>query len=272
MIVSERVGYERILLNTPGTSSNRWPEAQLIAHLDRAQKAIVSRIRFPDSRLSLTTTSQAQEYPLPDTHRIHRVYINGQLCVEVPGNVDTLEGNQILFNDQTGSGPIPAGGGGAPGGTLQQPQWAIQTPTVYPFVNSWGIPSPMSQPWFTGQRPRFYRRAGWIGFVPAPTTGAVITMDCVLVPQTLTADGQQLVVPDNFSDALDNFVCWRALMSDRDPNVKSIADDYHNGFETEVKMLRTWKRDYALEDSQIMLFAERGYYKIGGNITGNFDP
>lgn len=271
MVVSDRTVYERILLNTPGTNSNRWPETYLIPMVDRATKAIVARIRFPDSRLSLTTASANQEIQLPDTHRIHRVYLNGQICVEIPGGIDTLEGNQILFNDQTATGALPTGSGAAPGGTAQLPQWAIQTPTVYPYLNSWGTPSPMSQPWIVGSRPRYYRRGGFIGFVPAPAIGTIVTVDCVLVPATLTSDTQFIMVPDNFADAIDAYVLNRALMSDRDPAAHALAKDWLSTLEGELRLLRTWKRDYSLEDSQIMPVSERGFYRIGGHQTGQYE-
>ena len=268
MLVSERTTYIRSLINTPGTNSNRWPESQLIAHVDRAQKSAVARVRFPDSRLSLTTTNTNQEYTMPDTHRIHRVYVNGQICAETPGNIDTIEGKQILYNDQTGQGALSTGSGAAPGGTQYLPQWAIQTPTAYPYANSFGPPAPMSQPYYPGQSPRYYRRGGWIGFIPAPTSGAILTIDCVLVPATLTGDSQVLAVPDNFADFIDAFVVHKCLMADRDPVARQIAMDYFNIAEQQIKELRTWKRDFSLEDSQVMLLPERAFFQIGGNTAG----
>jgi len=270
VIVSDRTTYIRTLLNSQQPGATRWPEAMLIAHVDRAVKALVARIRFPDSRLSLTTITTNQEYPLPEMHRIHRVYLNGQIAAEVPGNVDTLEGDQILYNDQTASGALSTGSGAAPGGTAQLPQWAVQTPTTYPFVNNFGPPAPMSAPFYPGQSPRYYRRGGWIGFVPAPAIGTIITIDGVLVPTTLNADTQLIAVPENFSDAIDAFVCNRALRSDRDPAVRELAAEWLNTYDGELKLLRTWKRDFSLEDSQIMLFPERAYFRIGGNVTGGY--
>jgi len=271
MFVSDRTNYERILLNTPGTNSNRWPESYLIPMVDRATKAIVARIRFPDSRINCVVATSFQEYQLPETHRIHRVYLNGQICVETPGNVDTLEGDQILVSDQTATGAVPLGTGAAQGGTASLPQWAVQTPTTYPYLNSWGTPAPMSQPWIVGSRPRYYRRGGYIGFVPAPAFGTVITIDCMLVPPTLIADSQQIVVPDNFADAIDAYVMNRALMSDRDPAAHALAKDWLSTLEGELRLLRTWKRDYSLEDTQIIPISERGFYRIGGHQTGQYE-
>jgi hypothetical protein len=272
MLVSDRTTYIRTLVNTPQTSSNRWPDTLLIPIVDRGVKAIVARIIFPESRNTLTAIDSRQEYPLMEMHELYRVYLDGQICVETPGNVDTLEGDQIGFSDQTGSGTIATGGGGAPGGTTEQPQWAIQTPTAYPFLNSWGSPAPNVQPFFAGQRPRFYRRGGSIGFVPAPMAGTIITIDCIRVPNTLTAGSQPIVVPDNFADAIDDYCINRMLLADRDPVAREIAREYGSMFEAEVKRLRTWKRQYSLEDAAIQPLNYRGFYTIGGARTGSDLP
>jgi hypothetical protein len=163
---------------------------------------------------------------------------------------------------------VPAGGGGALGGTTGQPQWATQTPTAYPFVNSWGVPAPRGLPFFAGQRPRYYRRGGWLGFAPAPTSGTIITVDCVRVPDTLTSDGQTVLVPDVFTDAIAYRVVSQCLRSDRDPAARGLATDWANDFEKEIRLKRTWKRQYSLEDDQFQQLTYRSAYRIGGNVAG----
>jgi hypothetical protein len=273
MQVQDILNNARDLSNTPNTNNSRWSNDMLTRRADRAIKSLVARIYFPESRLTLTAPGNEQEFDLPEMHAIYRVYLNGQICVEVPGNVDTLEGDQIHFNDQTGQGAVPAGGGGAAGGTFSQPQWAIQTPLAYPYLNSWGAPSPVAQPWFAGQRPRYYRRGGYIGFVPAPTAGVIITIDCVRVPTTLTIPTvltQTVVVPDNFMDAITYRMLDEMLHADRDQATAAIGTMYGQKYEQEVRRLRTWKRQYAIEDDQFQMLNYRGSYKIGGFTSGDY--
>lgn len=268
MLASDCLAYERILLATPAIAPNRWPDPQLLLLTERAIKTMVERIVFPESRLSFMTPVTQQQWQLPDMHRLYRVYLNGQICVEVPGNIDTLEGDQIGFNDQTAQGAVASGSGAAPGGTLMLPQWAVQTPTAYPFINSWGIPSPRVQPFFQGQRPRYYRRGGFIGFVPAPVSGTLLTIDCVLVPGPITSGTDRLLVPDQFMDGIVFRVVSQALRSDRDQVTRALASDWEGDFEKEIRLKRTWKRQYSLEDDQFQQLTYRSAYRIGGNRTG----
>lgn len=267
MLASDCLAFERILLATPGVAPNRWPDPNLITLTDRAVKTMVERIVFPESRLT-QIVGNYQELQLPDMHRIYRVYMNGQICVETPGNIDTLEGDQIGFSDQTAQGTVPSGGGGALGGTQAQPQWAVQTPLSYPFLNSWGVPSPRAMPFFPGQRPRYYRRGGFIGFEPPAASGATVTIDCVMVPTTLTGTGQNVIVPDQFLDGIAFRVLSQALRADRDPVVRALAGDWANDFEKEIRLKRTWKRQFSLEDDQFQQLTYRNAYRIGGHRTG----
>lgn len=270
MIGSDAIAYERILLNTPsGPANTRWSDADLLSLTDRAVKHLVSRIYFPESRMTLTAPGNKQEFSLPEVHAIYRVYLNGQICVRTPGNIDTLEGRQIGYDDQTATGAIPSGGGGATGGTTMLPQWAVQTPTSYPYLNNWGAPSPLAQPFYPGQRPRYYIRGGSIGIVPAPAANVTITIDCVRVPSTLTATSQAIVVPDNFLEGIANFVVYRALGADKDPLSAQLAREAQADYEKQIRELRTWKRQYTLDDDQIMPLTYRGAYRFGGHRAGD---
>lgn len=263
MIASDVITFARNLMATPGNAVNvRWQDSQLLVFEDRALKNTVQEIRFPESRIVATATG-VQEYQLPELYELYRVYLNGQEIVEVPGGINTLQGDQIFVYDQTAQGTVPAGGGGATGGNVELPQWAIQQPTAYPFVNSWGAPAPYAQPWQVGQRPRYYRRGGYLGFVPAPVTGVTITVDCCVVPPTLVSPTQQLLVPDQFFDCIVWGLveyCYMADDTDRSAEKRNYAMSKR---EKALRDLRSWKRLYAIEDKQLQMLNYRGAYQYG---------
>lgn len=263
------ITFARDLMATPGNAATvRWSDQQLLRFLDRSNKDTVQQLRFPESRLALTSTG-AQEYQLPDTHELYRVYLNGQIIVEVPGGINTLQGDQSFVYDQSGQGSVPAGGGGATGGAQQQPQWAIQQPTTYPFINNWGTPAPYAQPWQTGQRPRYYHRGGYLGFVPAPATGATITVDAVLVPPPIVTTAQLLLAPDQFFDSLVWGLvtfCYMADDTDRSAEKRNYAMTMR---EKAIRELRDWKRQFAIEDKQLQMLNYRGAFQYGNNRVGN---
>lgn len=269
MLASDAIAYERILLAAPSGNNQRWSDTQLLSLTDRAVKKAVAQVLFPESRLTLVTPVNQQEYPLPEMHGISRVYLNGQRVTPVPGNIDTLEGSQILFNDDTGSG-IPVAGSGAPPGAggQMQPQWMVQTPVAYPFLNSWGAPKPNAQPWFQGQPPRFYRRSGSIGIVPPPGPAAQLVVEGIRVPTTLTATTQSIIVPDNFIEAIANWVVYRALAADKDELSQQMSRNALGDFDREIRTLRTWKRQYTGDDDQILPMTYRGRYRYGGHRNG----
>src|ERR1700731_2093548 len=125
-VLADFLTLERDLLANPSTSTARFQDPQLVRWTDRGVKAAVAAVRFPESRLTTTAVDSRQEYQLPYlAYAIYRIYVNGQRCADTPGGIDTLEGSQILSGDDGGTGPIPALGGGAAGGTLEQPRWAI---------------------------------------------------------------------------------------------------------------------------------------------------
>lgn len=272
MLVSDCLAYERILLATPSGANVRWSDSQLITLTDRAVKSLVAAILFPESRLTLTggTIANQQEYVLPEMHEVYRVYLNGQIIVKVPGNIDTLEGRQILFDDQTGQGTPIAGSGGPGGGGTSQPAWTIQTPVAYPFLNSWGSPAPNAQPWFNGQRSRFYRRGGSIGLVSTPSaSGEMLVVEGVRIPTTLTATTQTVIVPDNFMEAIANFVCYRALSADKDDLAMQMSDRFYTAYDKEVRKLRTWRRQYSEDDAALLPLTYRQSFAIGGHRVGS---
>lgn len=270
MLASDAIAYERILLSAVAGGNQRWSDAALLTLTDRAVKMTVAKVLFPESRLSLTTTANLQEYALPEMHGIARIYLNGQRLTPVPGNIDTLEGSQILFNDDTGTGTPVAGSGGPPGaGGAMQPEWVVQTPVSYPYLNTWGAPKPNAQPWFQGQPPRFYRRSGSIGVVPAPNGAFSLVVEGVRVPSTLTSTGQTVIVPDNFMEAIANWVMYRALAADKDELAQQMSRNALNDFDREIRTLRTWKRQYTGDDDQILPMTYRGRYRYGGNRSGS---
>ena len=265
--VSDALTLTRNLLNDP-LPSGRWTDSALTNLIDRSTKSLVASILFPSSRLTQLAVPNQQEYIMPDTHQIDRVYIAGQ---EIPlTSLSTLGGDQILFDDDTATGSPTSGSGGPPGaGGEMQAQWVTQTPVTYPFVNAWGAPSPMAQPWFPGQRPRAYQRGGNIGFVPAPGNAAEIVIDCVVVPSTLVNSTDQIVLPDNFLDA----ICWgaveRAKFSDDNDRSADQRNYARQAFEAEMKKLRTWKRRYTGNDSGPFPRTYRSDYGLGNNRWGS---
>jgi hypothetical protein len=272
VFVSDRINYQRILLNTPNGANVRWSDAQLIAMTDRAQKATVAAVYFPESRLTLTGgLANYQEYTLPEAHEIYRVYINGQIIARTPGDIDTLQGMQTLYNDQTAQGvPVFPGSGAPPGsGGVAQPQWTVQTPVAYPYLNAWGPPAPQAQPYAPGNSPRYYFRGGNLGIVPAiAAAGSSLVVEGVLVPTTITSPAQTMTVPDNFADAIDFYVCSRAWATDKDEVSQNMASGALANYDKEIRKLRTWKRQYSADDDQLMPLNYRAFYWFGQNRNG----
>jgi hypothetical protein len=202
---------------------------------------------------------------------VYRVYVNGQIITRVPGGVDTLEGKQVLFDDQTAQGADTATNGPPPqgGGTQAQPQWAIATPVAYPYLNNWGTPAPQAQPYSPGQRPRYYLRGGNIGFVPAPAVAnSTVVVEGVFVPPTLTTTYQTIQVPDIFADAIDFYVISRCWGSDKDEVSQNMAAGAMKSYDGEIRKLRTWKRQYSAEDDALLPLNYRAFYWFGQNRNG----
>jgi hypothetical protein len=245
--------------------SGRWTEPTLLNFIDRGNKRVVRDVLFPDSRLTLTTTTNPvtgyypQEFQLPQIILILRVYVNGQLCV--PTDINTLEGHQIGLYQQDPSAQAPySGTGGPPGATgPYNADWYTTTPLSYPVANGWqGYPAPDAQPFFAGQRPRYYLRGGNIGFVPAPGNVSVITIDCIAVPNTISVasggDNTVMTTPDMFMDA----IVWAAC------TYAQFADDQ----ERNAAMREVAEKTYQLRKSDLMKF-QKMYV---GDILGGPKP
>jgi len=270
------ISWVRQQLATPNSSQPRWNTQQTVAAIDRATKAVVARIFFPESRCSIYTIQNKAEYTLPRAwHQIIAVWVNGQLAS--PTSRETLQGDQIFMYDQSAQGGTGLSGGGvaAPAGAVggAQPQWTVQTPTTYPFLNSFGAPRPSAAPFYPGQPPRYYVRSGSIGIVPAPAPGTWLVVDAVLVPETLSTPTQEspispqqaLCVPDNFMDAITARVLTYANMADKDQVAQTQASGADALYEKELRILRTWKRQYSSDDQGPYMQTYRGGYRIGGN-------
>jgi hypothetical protein len=394
VIVQECVDYLRIMLATPGGSVTRWRNQDLITLIDQEVKDLVAAIYFPQSRLVWSNINNQQEFPLPEVHRIDRVYLNGRRIVETYGNIDTLEGRQILRDDQSGRGapiaPVAAraqtivggkitagdiitttinatavnytvlaadvvgglptlaasiaakisadptvglivsavadvepgqvnlqaniagplgdtitlavslsggatetyiasgtlftggaadGNGGPPGRVgVGAPAWfstnsqinpQISTPLTAPFLQAI---SPTNQMFCAGQRPRFYRRGGSLGIVPAPAGGQTLVVDCVRVPNTLVNLTDTIVVPSNFKAA----ICWGAARLAWSANDSDRgAQQYQTAaqrYQAEIGTLHTWMRQYGLDDPAPIPGPQiRQFFQVGGfqNGSGN---
>lgn len=267
------VNFARILTATPGNTGQvtRWNDTQMVSLVDRAVKHAVGEIFFPESRVTFLSQANVQEYPTDPrglgVHQIKRVYVNGQLAS--PSNIETLIGAQTDNWDQSGSGsatlgsgaPIGTGGGG-------QPQMSIATPITPPYLNSWGAPRPSAASFFPGQPPRFYTRGGVIGIVPM-VVGAWIAIDCVLVPATLTKLTDAVVVPDNFMEAVSWKVCEYANFADSaSPGTADSRNFASAKYEKEIRKLKTFKRQYEIENVGAVPDTQRRYWRIGGNRVG----
>jgi hypothetical protein len=232
-----------------------------------SQQHLVQELLFPESRLTGLTVSDVQLYQLPDAHRLYRVYLNGQICVETPGGIDTLEGRQIGFYDTSGQGAQVVGSDAAQGGTVGVPKWAVLTPQVAPYLQNLGAPSLMA-PTGVGMQLRYYRRGGSIGFVPAPSGAAEMTIDGVFVPATIAATSQDLAVPQYFYDAL----VWYTIMMMKFADDTSSTQDQRNfaeqKYQSHLKALRTTIRQYKYEDLTQIVRTDRYLYSYGRMTNG----
>lgn len=270
MLASDVINMFRLLTATPSQTGGRWSDANILSFVDMAQKHLVQELLFPESRLTATTVADQQYYQLPETLRIERVYLNGQILVEVSGNIDTLEGRQIGYYDQYGSGSYTASGDG-PTGTVgpAAPQWALQAPTSYPFINQWGPPAPATAPNMIGQQPVYYRRGGGIGIVPMPAGGYTLVVDGVFVPPTLTATTQTLLVPSNYLDAMAWYTVSLAKFSDDTQGTNDQRNFAQQMYMDHLGKLRSWVRQYSIDEGKILVRNNRGYFVFGGNRVNN---
>lgn len=263
------INQARLLGAIPNQNQGRWSDTNLLSMLDMVQKHLVQELVFPESRLIGTTISGQQLYTLPDAHRIYRVYLNGQICVEVPGGIDTLEGRQIGYYDTSGQGTSVTGSDAAQGGSSGQPQWAIITPQASPYLANLGAPS-LTAPAGVGMQVRYYRRGGAIGFVPAPSGAAEITIDGVFVPPTLSSTGQSLEVPIYFYDALTWYLVMMMKFADDTGSTQDQRNFAEGQYQQHLKKLRTTIRQYKIEDTTTLVRTDRYRYSFGRQLNGGW--
>lgn len=269
MTPQDVISLARQYINDP-SPSGRWSNAALLLFVDRAVQTLSRDVKFPEGRASFTTVPGQQEYDgLPVFVTMPRVYINGQLIIRT--DLNTLEGHQIELYDQ-GFGTMPgnqAAGSGGPPGTQGNftPAWNIQQPSVYPVPNSWGLPAPRAEPWMAGQRPRYYMRSGVIGFVPAPSGQATVTIDGVFPPEKVTLLTQELVFDRAWMDVLTWHVvmqCKAADDSDRAAQQYQMAQQQYSKFLADIRVMVNG--DGLNDDSMLPKFiTQRSFWQKGNN-------
>lgn len=222
--------------------NGRWSDATLMKYLDRANKKVVRKVRFPDSRIVWQTVAGQQLYQIPTVILEPRaVYLGGQLLV--PTTLDVLEGRQIQLYDQRGQGTQSAGSDGPVGNLgVGVPVWSIMPPLTAPFNGRWTYPAPDAQPQGASQQYRYYRRGGYLGITPAPAqSGVYLEFDALRLPDTLTTNAQVMTVPDNFMEAL----CWRAAVmtafSSKTQMSEAELQDAKNEYQEAIVELMTWR-------------------------------
>jgi hypothetical protein len=237
--------------------SGRWLDSTLLGYIDRGNKRIVRDLKFPDSRIVFQSAPGEQEYALIDDlgNPINvlvpqRVYVAGQIAV--PTTIAALEGRQIRVYDQGagGAGLAPSPGSGGPIGTAgpYAPAWVAQSPLSYPVGNSWGRTAPDAQPWFTGQRPRFYLRSHVLGLVSAPASPVVdISFDAVILPATIMNAESQLTTPDNFMDAIVYAAAVYAMQGTEGKSAE--AREYETWYQTRMREQRATLKGYYEADA-----------------------
>lgn len=268
MQVQDVTSFIRNLGSEPTTG--QWKtDLQYAQFVDRAQKIIVRKLLWPESRFYFTSQATVQEYQLQEVLRILRVYVAGQPVVRT--DIPTLEGQQWSFNDQTGTSGGP-GGAVVPGAApvlvtnAYTPQWTSQAPATYPVASSLGYPSPSAQPWMAGMRPRYYARGGNLGLVPAPISAYTVVCDVVAQPVTVSQPTDTLVLPDIALDA----VAWKAIelaeFSDPDPQAADKRNYALTQFNEAMKDVKKWRREYdGMGPRGPRPLTQRSFYRKGNN-------
>ena len=271
MQASDVINVVRLMAATPAQSGGRWSDANLASIISMGQQDLMQKTLFPESRLTQTASGTQQLFSLPETYALYRVYVNGQIAVPISGNIDTLEGDQLGFFDQMGQGVQVTGSDGPVGNTgTASPTWTIQTPQSYPFISDWGSPAPQTGPSVIGQRPRYYRRGGAVGFVPQIANTATIDIDAVLVPAIFSSPTTALLVPTNYMSCLAWYTVMIARQADDTQSSPAQVQFAMGMFDSTLKELRTWVRKYSLEQSQILVRNDRPAYTFGRNVNGSW--
>jgi hypothetical protein len=208
------------------SANGRWSDASFMDFLTAAQTQLIRDILFPECRLTTATVPYIQEYQLPEIIAPGAVYLQGRLCV--PTDIATMEGRQIGKWDQTGEGAVPPQPSGGPSGNIGRfsPKWTLATPSSFPEADSldqcrWPVPS--AAPWESGNRPACYVSGGYLGFVPAPSTGPVvingtpvdnIDFRCVMTPPPIGDLNDTLWFPWSTRSPLAWRICVECAYSD----------------------------------------------------------
>lgn len=233
----------RVLAAEPD-SAGRWSDLAITTLVNTGCRAIALEVNFPESQQTFVSTAGIQEYTMAENLKILRVYVAGQLIV--PTDIPSLEGDQLQYFDQTGTG--------------QQPQWLTQTSAVYPVTNTpTGYPVSSALPFYVGQRPMYYIRGGNIGFVPQPAGVYTVRLDLIPVPPLLALQTDQSIYPS----VADEAIVWKALELAyfSDSNIEK-AGYARNNFEQEMKKLRSWINDYKHQAPHTpMPITYRSYYQ-----------
>jgi hypothetical protein len=239
----------RQMLSDTSSTSGRWKDPTLLNFIDRANKRVVHDVLFPDSRIFTSTQINVQEYPIPWLLlKVYAIYVAGQLII--PSDLPTLEGRQIgVYSSDFNPAALVTVGSGAPPGTQgpMAPRWMTQTPLTYPVD---GIrtcpPAPDTQPWWCGQRPRYYWRGGSLGIVPSPanTVPVIITIDCVRQPDTITSADDEMTTPENFMDTIVEDALRRAKYGDDGSRSERQMTIAQQNYLERVKDLRLWRGEF----------------------------
>jgi hypothetical protein len=200
-------------------SSGAFSDNQMMLWVERAQKEVVKKIRWPEALLSWSTVPGVQEYAFQEPVRVKRVYIQGQPIIRT--DFATLEGRQIEMYDQTAQGTGPAGTYeyGEPSANTQGgyvPQWSATPGSTYPVNSAQFGMANFAAPWYSGSRPKYYFRGGIIGFVPYPMSVSPVQAAIVKVPNKITSLNDMLIAPDGSVEAMAWLVVYWAYFQDRD--------------------------------------------------------
>jgi hypothetical protein len=228
MVLNDLLNFTRVLLAEPQQSpTGRWSDADLTTLINQSQTQIALDVDWPESTYSGFTQASVQEYSMPETLKILRVYLGGQPIV--PTTIPALGGDQIEVWDDSALN--------------RQPQWKAQIPQPYPFLLGKGGCSGTNAgntPWFQNERPRFYPRGGNIGFVPTPNGAFFVQVDLVPQPPMLVLATDVSIYQTSFKDA----ICWKAveyaMFADNNSMMSMAAQNY----QAELLKLRAWKADY----------------------------
>ena len=222
MQLNDLLTFERLLLAEPSQSpTGRWSDSDLTTFTNQAQTQVALDMEFPESTLTGYTTTNQQEYQMPELLSILRVYVAGQPIV--PTTIPALQGDQVMMYDMTANN--------------YQTQWQSQASGVYPFASVPTSPTGGNTPWMQGERPRFYMRGGNMGFVPIPSGSYLVTVDLLPQPPILVNPTDTSIYQTNFKDA----ICWKsveyAFFADNNPQISLAQQNY----QSELSKLRYWK-------------------------------